>query len=164
MSTIHVIYRRNSIEDHYDAPCAVALTPEGAQTWITNTVARANRVRTAGEVCRAAVKAWAEENPNPFTEPPPPALTKWPNGVGKKDPRYSAYRSQRDAELRVIDAWALRKREVEAEYHARESAVYLGAAVAGGYTEEEARDSRGLTFAEDTDEGAFFVEAWETVD
>lgn len=160
--TVHVIHRKGAIEDHYDAPCAVAKTAEGARTWIRDLAARNARLHAAKKVGDEAEAAWSAQNPDPFTEPPPPRPKKWPGGIGKNDPRYPALRAQRDAENAAWQQWGERKGKADAEYRLRTEAVYREAVLAAGFSEEDVEaSSRWLDRVTEDD---YYVEEWTTVD
>jgi len=162
---VFVIYRNGAIEDHYSAVVQVALSEEGAQKWIDETVALYKKKAAAQKVGRAALEAWQAENPNPFTEEPPPQPKKWPNGVGKKDPRYPELRARRDAEKKALREWGERKLAADVAYDDRCQAVFTEAIKDFGFTDEEARDVRRAflwNLAEIDDE--YYFEKWKPVD
>jgi hypothetical protein len=162
--TVYVIHRNEAIEDHYAAACEVALTPEGAQRWIRERVARSKLLTAAKEAGNAAVAAWSAKNPNPFTEPAPPQPKRWPGGIGKKDPRYPAFRAQRDAEKALFNAWCARKSAADAAYLERTDAVFAEAVAPFNLSEEDAGVVRGWLAGLPVSESDYFVEQWTTVD
>lgn len=155
---VHVIIRHEAIEDHYSAPCAVALTAEAAQTWIDNTVATSLRLQTAHDIGREAVTAWEAANPDPFTEPMPPR-TKWPNGVGKKDPRYPEYRALRDSEEAAQAAWSDRREAAATARHLLTDNVFQQAVAHLNPCPRGVEDRPPHVTAAD-----FHVEVWNTVE
>ena len=106
---VTVVIRKRALEDHYDSPCAVALTPDGAAAWVERVVARSKRRRLAYDVARAAETAWFASHPDPFAESEPPRPPKWPHGLSVKDPQHEVLRVEREQMNAAIQAWQRRR-------------------------------------------------------
>lgn len=161
---VHVVVRKNCIEDHYDYPCAVALTPEGATAWVARVVASANRVREANTAGNAAVDAWKAENPDPFSEPEPPRPPRWPSGLSTKDPRHPELRAERDRMNAAIQQWRARKDASDAARKVLTDAVFAAAVDPLGLTPREREKSRHHSYGAPTSEDDFRVEEWPTAE